>query len=153
MGAFQMRSCPKCGAEVEDQLDRCPACDADVGARTESFPAVGPEPAPSEEEYGHLAGPVLVVHKGPEVGERFRIDSDRLTVGRDPSRDIFLNDITVSREHAALITFAEEVTIRDADSLNGTYVNGTRVSEAVLRHGDSVQIGRFQMIYLSEGSG
>jgi pSer/pThr/pTyr-binding forkhead associated (FHA) protein len=96
-------------------------------------------------------GPLLVVRKGHEVGERFYLDRPRLVVGRDPASDIFLNDITVSRAHAVLDVMPEEVLVSDAGSLNGTYVNGVSVDRAVLRNGDQLQVGRFQMVFLSGG--
>ena len=91
--------------------------------------------------------PVLVVRKGPQLGERFYLESPRLTVGRDPNSDIFLNDVTVSRVHAHLTCTNNEVSVADAGSLNGTYVNGQIVDAAVLNSGDVVQIGTFQMIF------
>jgi len=147
-----VRTCPNCGVEVEGQAVRCPACGADLVGRTESFPAIEAEETASfETEICAVTGPTLVVQKGPEVGERFRIDRDTVTVGRDPARDIFLNDITVSRSHAEIVCSKGMATIRDTGSLNGTYVNGARVSEIALAHGDTVQVGRFHMIYLSKG--
>jgi hypothetical protein len=144
-----MDTCPACGAKVEDDSTVCPACGATLDEITASFPALG-----SEEESGvweDIDGPVLVVRKGPEVGERFYIDRPRLTIGRDPASDIFLNDITVSREHAVLESVGGDVTVSDAGSLNGTYVNGVSVDSAVLHTGDGVQVGRFQMVFLSGG--
>jgi pSer/pThr/pTyr-binding forkhead associated (FHA) protein len=70
-----------------------------------------------------------------------------LSVGRDPSSDIFLNDMTVSRAHAVLDTSPDGVSVRDAGSLNGTYVNGACVDQAQLREGDVLQIGTFQMVF------
>lgn len=91
--------------------------------------------------------PVLVVRKGPDVGERFYIDRPRLGIGRDPEADIFLNDITVSRAHATVELAGGIVSIRDAGSLNGTYVNGVCVDSATLSSGDIVQVGTFQMLF------
>ena len=104
----------------------------------------GPVPEP-------LEGPVLVVRKGPQPGERFFIDRPELAIGRDPASDIFLNDMTVSRSHAVLEARHGEVSVRDAGSLNGTYVNGQCAERAVLRDGDIVQIGTFQMVYHAGG--
>ncbi|MCE5202991.1 MAG: FHA domain-containing protein [Actinomycetia bacterium] len=95
--------------------------------------------------------PMLVVRKGVEVGERFYLDQPVLTIGRDPESDIFLNDVTVSRAHAILDSSADGVTIEDVGSLNGTYVNGMRVDKASLRSGDTVQVGRFEMVFLEGG--
>jgi pSer/pThr/pTyr-binding forkhead associated (FHA) protein len=107
--------------------------------------AVPPESVEAE-------GPLLIVRRGPEVGERFYLDRPRLTIGRDPGADIFLNDITVSRAHAALEVGAGEVVVKDEGSLNGVYVNGVSVDRATLHTGDQVQIGRFQMVFMSGGA-
>ncbi|MDF1542422.1 MAG: FHA domain-containing protein [Anaerosomatales bacterium] len=96
-------------------------------------------------------GPVLVVRKGPEVGERFFIDRPTLAIGRGPECDIFLNDFTVSRSHAVLAIAGDEVSVSDAGSLNGTYVNGVRVDKAQLSDGDILQIGKFQMVFMNRG--
>lgn len=149
-----MTSCPACGKPLaEPTPSECPSCGARLQGATESFAPVGAEPEVLAEETPSvtLAGPVLVVRKGPEVGERFFIDRPRLTVGRDPESDIFLNDITVSRSHAVLQLKATEVTVEDAGSLNGTYVNGVRVDKALLGDGDVVQIGKFQMVFMNRG--
>jgi hypothetical protein len=149
-----MTSCPACGKTVEEPYPpQCPSCGARLEGATESFAPVGD----SQEELAESAGtdldqgPVLVVRKGAEVGERFFIDRPRLTVGRDPESDIFLNDITVSRSHAVLEFKASEVTVEDGGSLNGTYVNGVRVDKALLADGDLVQVGRFQMVFMNRG--
>jgi pSer/pThr/pTyr-binding forkhead associated (FHA) protein len=120
-------------------------------ATAEFAPVTGPLAGRSGEEPVSTDGPVLIVRKGPEVGERFYLDRPRLTVGRDPASGIFLNDITVSRDHAVLMLAGDEVTIEDAGSLNGVYVNGASVTRKVLADGDSVQIGRFQMMFHSGG--
>jgi pSer/pThr/pTyr-binding forkhead associated (FHA) protein len=91
------------------------------------------------------------VRKGAEVGERFYLDRPEMTVGRDPGSDIFLNDVTVSRRHALLHVAGGEVTVEDAGSLNGTYVNNVSVDSAVLRTGDVLQVGTFQMTFFGGG--
>jgi pSer/pThr/pTyr-binding forkhead associated (FHA) protein len=92
---------------------------------------------------------VLIVRKGPQPGERFFVDRETLAIGRDPESDVFLNDITVSRAHAVVSCRDNVVSVKDAGSLNGTYVNGLLVEEAVLNSGDVLQIGTFQMLFLS----
>ncbi len=94
-----------------------------------------------------IEGPVLVVRKGPETGESFYIERAALSVGRDPESDIFLNDMTVSRHHAHIEVVDGDVYVHDDGSLNGTYVNGVCVDRAVLRDGDILQIGTFQMVF------
>ncbi len=51
------------------------------------------------------------------------------TVGRHPDSDVFLDDITVSRRHAVFVTEGQVTMVRDAGSLNGTYVNRERIDE------------------------
>ena len=146
-----MSECPACGHVVADGTHTCPECGARLEGITESFPAIDAEFPEGGEHVETAEGPVLVVRKGPEVGERFYVDRPRLTLGRDPRSDIFLNDVTVSRDHAVVETVGSEVSISDAGSLNGTYVNGMLVDAARLESGDVVQIGRFQMLYLRGG--
>ena len=90
---------------------------------------------------------LLVVVRGPNVGARFLLNAEKVTVGRKPKCDIFLDDVTVSRKHAIFVREADGYVVRDAGSLNGTYVNRERVDSIQLKTGDSVQIGRYRMVY------
>ncbi|MGL5858515.1 MAG: FHA domain-containing protein [Angustibacter sp.] len=96
---------------------------------------------------------MLVVVHGPNPGSRFLLDADLVTVGRDPSRDIFLDDRTVSREHAKFIRQDDRYAVVDDRSLNGTYVNGQRVDNQLLQTGDEVWVGRFRLVVHLGGSG
>ena len=144
-----MSDCPSCGRTVTAADSVCPGCGQRLMGSTESFPAIEADLVGGVESDVLVEGPSLVVRKGHEVGERFLIDRPLLTVGRDPACDIFLNDVTVSRQHATLEAAGDDVTIRDAGSLNGTYVNGVRVDAAPLATGDAVQIGTFQMVFVA----
>lgn len=146
-----MDRCPACDTPVSASDRDCPACGARLSGATASFEPVAAEETRGVVDRESVEGPVLVVRKGAEVGERFYIDADELSVGRDPESDIFLNDVTVSRSHAALRRSPEGVTVEDAGSLNGTYVNDVLVDKALLHDGDALQVGRFRMIYLSGG--
>lgn len=146
-----MPECPKCGCEVVKDAEKCPQCDCILADATASFEPVGDERAAEDKPALVVDGPVLVVRKGPQPGERFYLERPSLTVGRDPESDIFLNDMTVSRSHAIFEQVGDEVSVRDAGSLNGTYVNGVCVDSAILSNGDVVQIGTFQMLYLTGG--
>jgi pSer/pThr/pTyr-binding forkhead associated (FHA) protein len=73
----------------------------------------------------------------------------RLTrIGRRATSDIVLDDSTVSRRHALVLERGGKPVIADDRSLNGVFVNGRRVREARLQHGDEVQIGDRAMRYL-----
>ena len=70
-----------------------------------------------------------------------------MSVGRDPQCDIFLNDMTVSREHAEIEVTGEGCVIRDKNSFNGVWVNDRAVEACALKPGDVIQIGAFCLIY------
>ena len=135
----------------------------DGGADTTmSFPAVSvPAAAPAEAE-GESGlstdqqrsvealpegSALLVVQRGPNAGARFLLDADRTTAGREPSSDIFLDDVTVSRRHAEFVRDGDAFRVRDVGSLNGTYVNRDRVDDVPLAAGDEVQIGKYRLTY------
>ena len=89
--------------------------------------------------------PTLTIVKGPQIGETFE-----LTIGRDPSNSVFLNDMTVSRHHANLDLSSVSngfASIKDLGSLNGTWVDGAIVNEANLKDGSTIQIGTFRMVF------
>nr|WP_234996529.1 FHA domain-containing protein [Demequina sp. NBRC 110054] len=90
---------------------------------------------------------LLIVHHGPNAGARFLLDVDVTTAGRSVSGDIFLDDVTVSREHAQFLRQGTTFMVRDSGSLNGTYVNREPVSEARLQEGDEVQIGKYRLTF------
>ena len=96
---------------------------------------------------------LLIVQRGANAGSRFLLNTERSTVGRHPGSDIFLDDISVSRRHAVFERTAEGTVVRDAGSLNGTYVNRDLVDEVLLQHGDEVQIGKFRLVFYGSAQG
>jgi pSer/pThr/pTyr-binding forkhead associated (FHA) protein len=90
---------------------------------------------------------LLIMQRGPSAGARFLLDAERTVAGRSPDADIFLDDVTVSRKHVEFVREDDGFVVRDVGSLNGTYVNRTRIEQAVLREGDEVQIGKFRMTF------
>ena len=67
-------------------------------------------------------------------------------IGRLESKEIILDDITVSRNHAFISVEDETVTISDEKSTNGIFVNGEHTDESVLMSGYRIQIGKFNLI-------
>lgn len=143
-----MAECAACGAHIGPDDAECASCGLPAPGKTASFEPVHDDQVPTADVVD-TDGPALVVRKGPQPGERFYLDRPSLSVGRDPESDIFLNDMTVSRAHAVLETVSGTVTVKDEGSLNGTYVNGVCVDVAPLHPGDVLQIGTFQMVFLS----
>jgi len=147
-----MPECTACGTRVDEGVRVCPSCGADLAGATAQFEAVSDSGgAQSQASSIEPGGPALFVRKGPETGGTFYLDRDLITVGRDPESSIFLNDVTVSRSHAVIEVVSGQVVVRDAGSLNGTYINGVCTDEATLHDGDVVQIGAFQMVFVSSG--
>ena len=68
----------------------------------------------------------------------------------DTDADIFLDDVTVSREHAVVYNDGSTIRIEDRASLNGTFVNHERVEKQALDSGDEIQIGKYKLTYLAE---
>ena len=94
-------------------------------------------------------GAALVIRAGGgRVGESFPLEADRMTIGRRPESDVFLDDVTVSRDHALLVKRGSDYHIDDLGSLNGTYVNRSRIESHKLDDGDELQIGKFKLTFL-----
>ncbi len=107
------------------------------------------EPSPLE-DLG-MEGPALVVRSGGgRAGEHFVPQEERTTIGRSPDCDIFLDDVTVSRTHAVLLSNDGDFVIEDQSSLNGTFVNKRRIDSAPLGDGDEVQIGKYRLTFLEK---
>ena len=139
--------CSSCGAALEPGEDH-----------TVTFQAVEAPGEPAAEDaltvsVGELPEGLgmLVVKRGPNAGSKYVLDADVTTAGRHPDSDIFLDDITVSRRHAEFLRDGGSYRVRDVGSLNGTYVNRERTDDAVLAHGDEVQIGKFKLVFFSGG--
>lgn len=95
---------------------------------------------------------LLIAHSGPNAGARFLLDEDITKAGRHPNADIFLDDVTVSRQHAEFRRADNGFMVADTRSLNGTYVNNDRVDGVALRNGDEIQIGKFRLTFYAARS-
>ena len=142
--------CPQCGHPSEAGANFCAACGYRLKSSGESEGAVSVDEPTTELELdpGLIRYPaVLVVTQGPAAGSRFELSEARVTVGRHPESDIFLDDITVSRRHAEVYLDGLVQHVKDMGSLNGTYLNSRRVEDAGLKNGDELQVGRFKLVY------
>jgi pSer/pThr/pTyr-binding forkhead associated (FHA) protein len=78
------------------------------------------------------------------------LEGDQLTVGRDATNDIVINDAEVSRRHARLTFQGGKYVLEDLGSTNGTFVNGQRLAgPRVLKAGEVVSFGE-QIILVFE---
>ena len=151
--------CPECGFLNGEGANYCQKCGAYLGAATEAGQGepttatyrVGEtgELIPVDVEQIAEKGAALVIRSGGgRVGESFALERDRMTIGRRPDSDIFLDDVTVSRDHALLVRRNGEFYLDDLGSLNGTYVNRRRIESHRLADGDELQVGKYKLTFL-----
>jgi pSer/pThr/pTyr-binding forkhead associated (FHA) protein len=96
------------------------------------------------------ASPKLLLSTASQQLRQIVIDKPRLTIGRRPYNDIMLDDLTVSGEHALLLTRAGASVIEDLRSRNGTLVNDEPVIQRALLDGDRIEIGIYRLQYVIE---
>jgi hypothetical protein len=70
-------------------------------------------------------------------------------IGRSLAADVRFDDPTVSRRHALVVRQADGVRVLDDRSLNGVFVNGSRIERRVLKDGDEIVVGRYRLRFLS----
>jgi pSer/pThr/pTyr-binding forkhead associated (FHA) protein len=142
--------CSSCGSPLDVQADRTitlspvdPLQDA-PGAEDDVVVPMAELPTDTA---------VLIVRSGAQAGDRFKLGDGPVRLGRHPDSEIMLDDITVSRRHAMIERTPEGYVVSDAGSLNGTYVNQERIDQAVLHHGDELQVGKFRLVLFERSDG
>jgi pSer/pThr/pTyr-binding forkhead associated (FHA) protein len=156
--------CNHCGHRNPPDSSFCSSCGSPLdvqGDRTITLSPVDPlQEAPGAED--DVVVPmaelptdtaVLIVRSGPQAGDRFALGDGTIRLGRHPDSEIMLDDITVSRRHASITRTADGYVVTDAGSLNGTYLNQERIDEALLHHGDELQVGKFRLVLFERSDG
>lgn len=149
--------CRKCGHKNPEGANFCAFCGSTLLISEDTTVSLTiPDQETELEEEGHEAldelapgQAMLLVKRGPNAGSKFLLDKEIVTAGRHPESDIFLNDITVSRRHLEIQNEGGRYFVKDAGSLNGSYVNRERVEVAELSSGDEIQIGKFKLVFLA----
>jgi Inner membrane component of T3SS, cytoplasmic domain len=150
--------CTECGFVNGEGANYCQRCGALL---QRGDPLGGADPVTATyriDETGELVpvdpgsvtatGPTLVIRAGGgRVGESFPLDGERMSIGRRPDSEVFLDDVTVSRDHALLIRRNDHWYLDDCGSLNGTYVNRSRIESHGLEEGDEVQVGKYKLTF------
>lgn len=139
--------CPICSSTIPDGAAVCPQCGYRMLGSTQSFTPVkfGVDNEGDANNGKHRYD--LRVVRGPQTGIDIDLQEGKLSVGRDPQCDIFLNDMTVSRTHASIEVKPGGCIIRDENSFNGVWVNDRMIDTCALKPGDVIQIGAFCLIY------
>jgi pSer/pThr/pTyr-binding forkhead associated (FHA) protein len=173
VGAGSFR-CSGCGYMLAltglDTLTTCPACGGEEFARASLFnterivgengPTIstpGLAEADAVDWHAVLAnareqidkpGEYLCYEEGGEV-RTVALAREWTRIGRSLAADVRFDDPTVSRRHALIVRQPDGVRVLDDRSLNGVFVNGTRVEGRVLRDGDEIVVGRYRLGFLS----
>jgi len=165
-------------AELEAQQAELPSIDElmetfsgtdNALAPSHGTSSVGQEPGPAVEEYQEMISPELIVfgsRRPRRIGDPERylvllegeqqskcpLDEDLMTIGRSESADIKIDGDYISRIHARILRIGMESVIEDAQSKNGTRVNGKIVQRHTLKHGDLIRIGSANFRYADPAS-
>ena len=97
--------------------------------------------------------PKMLVSIDGVVIKEVQLTKDRTTLGRRPYNDVVIDNLAVSGEHAVLQMMGADVHIEDLNSTNGTYINGKAVKKQLLRHNDTIEIGKHKIKFLNEPAG
>jgi len=93
---------------------------------------------------------VLVVLEGNQAGIRHELTRDNMEIGRGNDVDIRIPEQGISRRHCLIFYKNNRFFVRDLESTNGTFLNGAKIEEMVLKHGDKLQLGESTFLFLIE---
>jgi len=93
--------------------------------------------------------PKLVTTRGPTRGREYELE-EICILGRSPSCQIYIGDLTVSRQHARIVRTDRGFVLEDLGSGNGTWVNESRVSQHLLQNNDEVRISESVFRFVEE---
>jgi pSer/pThr/pTyr-binding forkhead associated (FHA) protein len=173
-GSFRCRSCDfTLTLSGSDTLTDCPSCGGKEFVRASLFS--GAERIPDEAE---KTEEVLFTPAEPDRDARLAIAREQIEepgeylcfedagtlrmlaltrewtrIGRSLAADVRFDDPTVSRRHALIVRQADGVRLLDDRSLNGVFVNGSRVDGQLLRDGDEIVVGRYRLLFVTVPAG
>jgi hypothetical protein len=148
--------CPNCGYRNSEGVNYCVRCGASLIAEqpdsqtTMNYaPGESPEALPPLSPAAPECATLVIRSGGGRAGETYPLTEERTTIGRHPGSDVFLDDVTVSRNHAIVTREADAYVISDQGSLNGTYVNRRRIERQTLLDGDELQVGKYKLTFIT----
>ncbi len=150
-------SCPNCDRAIEDELPRlaetakvlCPHCrepltlpEMTIPISIADTPLISPSaPPPGLDPKKKYA---LLIVSGKEAGKVLDIEKTVVTVGRSGC-DLVVDDPELSRRHARVEIQGAEVTLRDLDSTNGTFMDDERIREAFIDNRSKFRVGSHEI--------
>lgn len=81
-----------------------------------------------------------------KVLKKIETEKPEITIGRSPDADIQIDNLAVSKRHAKLIKQKDQYAVEDLNSTNGTFLNDEKITKAILKHNDVVNIGKHNLI-------
>jgi len=99
------------------------------------------------------SGFVPLILQAEPVGPRIEVHRPEVIVGRHSEAEVRLALPDISRRHCRLVFEGQEWRVYDLNSLNGIFINGERMQEATLYHGDHLQLGTFSFLVEVGGRG
>ncbi len=147
--------CSECGFVNPEGANYCQKCGALLALEPSGEPTTatykvgetGDFIALDIAEVAAHAAALVIRSGGGRAGESFEVTGERMTIGRRPDSAIFLDDITVSRDHALLVHRGSDWYLDDCGSLNGTYVNRERIESRRLADNDELQVGKYKLVF------
>jgi len=95
-----------------------------------------------------MSAKLMLSLDGADLDE-YRLNKQRMTIGRKARNDIVLDHPAISNEHAAIITIIDDSFLEDLDSAHGLSVNGVATKKHHLQHNDVIEIGKYKLTYLN----
>ncbi|PYX36347.1 MAG: sigma-54-dependent Fis family transcriptional regulator [Acidobacteria bacterium] len=96
--------------------------------------------------------PRVIGVAGPFKGTIFEVPEGGVSIGRDPSNQLWVNDPALSRHHCQLTRANGQFIVQDLESRNGTLVNGVPVQQQELQHQDKISVGDSVLVFAIEGA-
>lgn len=157
-GSYETKRCPRCGAELYADMGICYGClydfMRDVGRPAPVLPSPAPAASASDMREGDTedlsAATALARRRGDEVGIVVRTASVDLwapvpeggvRVGRDPSNDVVLHSLAVSRRHLSMVPTPDGMEVEDLGSKNpATYRGRDVAARVIVPYGDEIDL-------------
>jgi hypothetical protein len=96
--------------------------------------------------------PAKLVIKDATREQAFDLLPPAMVLGREPGCELQFLDVKLSRRHARFEATPQGIRLTDLGTTNGSFVNGQRITEVVLNHGDRIHMGNLEILFLNEPS-